>query len=172
MKIWNIPIESLEERYSKNWNEWFPREFKKLNVKFETIEGEFLTDKINIGSFLDVYSTNYFKTSQLMVLIKRLYGKSGIKDVPPFFCDFWSPCLEMLQDIKHIKQRNIKDGDVLFFHDLWFPGIEALQYIRQGAGIDFKIVGFQKNTFSFSNFYHFSITNPVGNRNNYFVGSH
>ena len=109
--LWNVPIESLEERYSNQWNRWFPREFKRLGVEFYTIYGETLTDKIETGSFLDVYSTNYFKMSQLQQLIKLLY------------------------------ERKIKDKDVILFHDLWFPGIEALQYIRQGAGIDFKIMG-------------------------------
>jgi glycosyltransferase involved in cell wall biosynthesis len=37
--------------------------------------------------------------------------------------------------------NEIKSGDVLFFFDLWFPGIEMLSYIRDGAGVDFKIAG-------------------------------
>ncbi|MFH1547660.1 MAG: hypothetical protein ABIC57_04180 [bacterium] len=109
--LYNIPIESLEERYSADWNKWFPNEFKRNGVAYETIYSDTLTDTIKNGSFLDVCSTNYFKAGQLKHLTKKLFT------------------------------GEIKDGDTLFFHDLWFPGLEMLQYIRQGKGIDFKICG-------------------------------
>lgn len=109
--LYNIPIESLEERYSADWNIWFPNEFKRLGIEFETIYSDTLTDVIKDGSFLDVCGTNYFKAGQLKILTKKLFT------------------------------GEIKDGDVLFFHDLWFPGIEMLQYIRQGKKVDFSICG-------------------------------
>jgi len=111
MKIWNIPIESLEERYSADWNRWFPREFKKLNVTYETIYGEELTSKIEQGAFLDVVGTNYFKASQIQKICQKIY--SG----------------------------EVKNGDVFLFHDLWFPGLESLAYIRDALDLDFKITG-------------------------------
>jgi len=107
----NVPIESLEERYSAQWNFWFPKEFTKHNVDFVTVEGDRLREDISVGSFLDVIDTNYYKALQLAKLCSMIY------------------------------RNEIKDGDVIFFHDLWFPGIEMLQYMRQGLGIDFKIVG-------------------------------
>jgi len=109
--LYNIPIESLEERYSADWNIWFPREFRNFNIEFKTIYPDTLTEVIKDGSFLDVCGTNYFKAGQLKILTKKLFT------------------------------GEIKDGDVLFFHDLWFPGLEMLQYIRQGKGVDFKIYG-------------------------------
>lgn len=109
--LYNIPIENIEERYSADWNKWFPREFEKLGIKFRTIYGETLTDKIIDGSFLDVCGTNYFKADQIKQLCRLLFD------------------------------RGIKDGDILFFHDLWFPGLEALAYIRDGLRINFKITG-------------------------------
>lgn len=111
MKIWNVPIESLEERYSADWNRWFPEAFIRHNVEYETIYGDELTNKIEQGSFLDVIGTNYFKASQIQKLCKKIYNKE------------------------------IKDGDVIFFHDLWFPGLESLAYIRDALGLKFKIVG-------------------------------
>lgn len=111
MKIWNVPIESLEERYSADWNHWFPKVFEENNVEYETVYGDELTNKIEQGAFLDVIGTNYFKASQIQKLCKLLYdGK-------------------------------IKDGDIIFFHDLWFPGIESLAYIRDALNLKFKIVG-------------------------------
>ncbi len=107
----NVPIESLEERYSAQWNYWFPKEFTKHNIDFITVKGKRLHYGISVGSFLDVVDTNYYKATQLAELCSMIY------------------------------RNEIKDGDVIFFHDLWFPGIEMLQYVRQGLGIDFKIVG-------------------------------
>lgn len=111
MKIWNVPIEDLEERYSAQWNTWFPEEFDRRGIEFETISGVALTRKIETGSFLDVYGTNYFKASQLMEMVRRIYV------------------------------GDVKKGDVFFVHDLWFPGLEMLAYIRDGAELDFKVMG-------------------------------
>lgn len=108
--LFNIPIESLEERYSKQWNTWFPKVLKPC-IEYTTIYGKPLTNIIEIGSFLDVYSTNYFKASQLQEIVRLCYA------------------------------GEVRDGDIFFFHDLWFPGIEMLAYIRDGVGIDFKICG-------------------------------
>lgn len=110
-KIWWIPIESLEERYSKQWNIWFPEEFNKNGYEYETIYPDTLTDKITNGSFLDVCGTNYFKAKQLSIICEKLY--SG----------------------------QISDEDIILVADMWFPGLEMLQYIRQGMGLKFKIMG-------------------------------
>ncbi|MFA5355247.1 MAG: hypothetical protein WC302_00715 [Candidatus Paceibacterota bacterium] len=109
--IINVPIESLEERYSKQWNEWFPRVFEELDELYFCVYPKPLSDKIRDGSFLDVCATNYFKANQLAGLCQALYN------------------------------GRIHSGDVIFFHDLWFPGLEMLAYIRDGLGIDFKICG-------------------------------
>lgn len=109
--LFNIPIENLEERYSTQWNTWFPHEFKRQKIEYVTINGITLTNKIERGSFLDVCGTNYFKATQLMEISQMIH------------------------------EGKVKDGDVFFFHDMWFPGLEALAYMRDGLGIDFKIFG-------------------------------
>ena len=111
MKIWNIPIESLEERYSKDWNEWIPSFFESNNIEYETIWGSELTNKIEQGAFLDVIGTNYYKSFQIHEICYQIY------------------------------KGNVKDGDVFFFNDLWFPGLETLAYIRNALGLKFKIAG-------------------------------
>ena len=63
MKIINVPIEPLEQRYSADWIRWFDREFTEAGIEFTTVIPEPLTDKIVRGSFLDVAGTNYFKAS-------------------------------------------------------------------------------------------------------------
>jgi hypothetical protein len=107
--IFNIPIEDLEERYSAQWNKWYPKEYEKLGIKYKTVMGESLKQSIEVGSFLDIYNTNYFKSTQLASIIKM------------------------------IMEGEITENDTLLFHDGWYPGIEALQYIRDGGGPTFKI---------------------------------
>jgi len=110
-KIILLPLESLEERYTAQWKSWYPKELKKMNVNFIEVEGHPLTSKIEIGSVLDAYSTNYYKLTQLSNLIEK------------------------------IRANEITNNDVLFFYDLWFPGIEALQYIACLGGQRPKITG-------------------------------
>ena len=109
----NLPIESLEERYSAAWNRGFPQEFTKRDVPYRTIYPQLSEgiERISRGQFLDVVRTNEFKASQLALLMQAL------------------------------DQGLIKDRDVLLFHDLWFPGLEMLFYVRDGLGINFKIAG-------------------------------
>jgi len=106
MKIINIPIEPIENRYSKQWDGWFLREFgKEKNISVQTIYGGTTSGKINEGSFLDICETNRYKTQQLLEILDIL---TAYKD---------------------------KHKLVLFFHDLWFPGLETIAYIREGRGL-------------------------------------
>lgn len=106
-----LPIEPLWQRYSEQWLRWFQREFERLNVPYKTWMGQHVGD-IQTGQFLDVFGTHVFKFTQLARLIEATQRGEGIKD-----------------------------GDTVFLMDVWFPGLEALAYIRDGAGIKFKIVG-------------------------------
>lgn len=109
--LYNVPIESLDERYSSQWNQWFPKEFDRLGVPYRTIYPRPVRNKISHGEFLDVVGTNIFKSQQMYQLL--------------FLID----------------QGEIKDNDVIFFHDIWFPGLEALFYVRDGLKLKFKIAG-------------------------------
>jgi len=112
MKIFNIIIEPLEERYSIQWAKWWQNEFRNQHIESIIIKGDVLTSKVETGSFLDCHGTIYWKSEQLKTISQ------------------------------YLKDKIIKDGDVLFFHDLWFPGIEGLAYIRDISGVDFKIAGY------------------------------
>ena len=124
-KIFYVPIEPYEERYTGQWYRWFGAAFKELGIDYEYIDAERLTDTIVDGQVLDVYGTNFYKASQLMVLIGKL------------------------------KAGKIKDGDVIFLADLWFPGVEMLAYIRNMTRVNFKIFGifhagtWDRNDFTF-----------------------
>lgn len=106
MKILNIPIEPLEERYSIQWDTWFKDAFEQTKFETITIYGDNATGKIVSGSFLDVVNTNEYKTSQLLKILEYLKGYDG------------------------------KEPLVLFFHDLWFPGLVNIAYVADGMGFD------------------------------------
>lgn len=111
-KLVFVPLELMEERYSKQWYVWFTEYFNYCQFKVYTI----LPDSgyncvITNGQFLDIVNTNQFKAEQL-------------KKICQLFND------------------GLIDGNTTFlFMDAWFPGLEMLAYIRDGLGIPFKIVG-------------------------------
>lgn len=112
-KLFFVPIEPFEERYSTQWTKWFKTVLKKTDC-FEQIiyiEPEPLATNIRNGQFLDVIGTNHYKASQLQSLLEL------------------------------INQRVLSDGDIIFFMDAWFPGLEMLAYARDGLNIDIKFAG-------------------------------
>ena len=125
MKLFIVPIEKYESRYTEQWSRWIPNACEEIGITYEVIEGRSLTDKIEVGQVLDVYGTHYYKYTQLEKIVQ------------------------------YIKEDKIQNGDILFFADLWFPGIEGLQYIRNMTKKKFKMVGifhagsYDKNDFTF-----------------------
>jgi glycosyltransferase involved in cell wall biosynthesis len=109
--IWFIPLERLEERYTKQMYDWVIDGFQRKGVKFGIIDGLTLTSDVQTGEVLDAEGTNYFKATQLAVMCQM------------------------------IKEGEIQDGDVFFVADLWFPGIEMLRYIEAQKKMHFSIAG-------------------------------
>lgn len=109
--LYLIPIESYDNRYSKQWNQWFPRYLKSTRIPHQVVWGKTKVTELNQKEVLDIYGTHLYKFNQLSQLVTFL------------------------------KKGDIKANDVLFFHTLWFTGVDSLQYIRQSLGIEFKIVG-------------------------------
>lgn len=112
MHLIHVPLELLEERYSKQWFVWFEKEFKAHNVNYmHILPTSGLNCKIEVGEFLDVIKTNTFKAEQLQA-ITRLFT------------------------------HNLVTKDTVFlFMDAWFPGLEMLAYLRDALKIPFKIAG-------------------------------
>lgn len=112
MKLINIPIEYLKERYSFDWGVWFPMIFEQQGMEFSTVyPNGFQAERIKQGQFLDVVRTNAFKSQQTALM-----------------CNM-------------VERGLITDDSVLFFHDLWHPGLTSLFYMRDGLGMKFRIVG-------------------------------
>lgn len=111
-KLWIVPIEPLEERYTGEWFRLLPGLFAKHFDEVEQIEGVATTDHVEVGTFLDINSTVHYKSTQMMK-ISQLF-----------------------------QSKQIKPGDVFFISDIEFWGIEALRMLSQMNKVPIKIYGF------------------------------
>jgi len=110
--LYYLPIEPLEERYTEQWYRWFPEEFKRQGIRYQTIDGETLVDEVQVGTFLDVNSTLYYKAEQLRRVAKLFHH--GL----------------------------IESGDKFFVADVEFWGIESIRYLATLNKVDVGILGF------------------------------
>jgi glycosyltransferase involved in cell wall biosynthesis len=110
--IYYLPIEPLEERYTEQWYRWFPEEFDRQGLAYETIDGEALSDRVEVGTFLDINSTLHYKAHQL-ARVARLF-----------------------------RDRRVCDGDVFFVADVEFWGIEAIRYLADLNRVAVRMYGF------------------------------
>ena len=124
-----LPIEPLEQRYTKQVLDWTVAEledkcvFSTKNPFAYNNKGGLLYNvilpaptykTIENGQFLDIGGTLLFKLNQLKMVIEQL--QSGV----------------------------IQDGDVVFVMDIWFPGLECIRYYTDLMGFkNFKIAGIQ-----------------------------
>ena len=109
--LYYVPLEILPMRYTEMQDRVTRKAFADADISFMTIEGEELSTKLGKDQFLNPFSTNYFKFSQLMKV-----------------CDLFN-------------DGTIKDGDTFYFSDIWFPGIESIKYMAYFKGIKVKIFG-------------------------------
>ena len=108
MKIYYVPIEPLEERYTEQWYRHFPIEFKKAGFEVEIIDGVALSDTVDVGTFLDINSTIAYKNSQ-MTKIASMFRQNLIEQDSIFFfgdTEFWG--LESLRLMADMNKVNIK----------------------------------------------------------------
>lgn len=106
-----VPIEPIESRYTASWYRNFP---PALSTDFDVrvIDGVPLTDKIEVGSFLDINSTVAYKSSQMQAIAKLF------------------------------REGNVPNGSVFFVLDIEFWGIEAIRLMAQMNGVNVTLVGF------------------------------
>jgi len=110
-----FPIEPIEERYSADWHRWWPDALRRYGFEVTVYDGDQLGgqqrgEAIRRGQFLDAVDTHYYKATQL----------AG-------FCEA-------------VENGHVHDGDVVLLLDGWNPAVTSLAYMRDVAGIKFKIV--------------------------------
>lgn len=111
-KLFYIPIEPLEERYTEQWYRQFPVEFACAGYDVVRIDGEVLTNFVDVGAFLPMNSTVHYKNSQMMKVAK------------------------LFQD------KQVSNGDVFFIGDTEFWGLESIRLMADMNGIHVKIFSF------------------------------
>ena len=115
MKIFVLPIEPIETRYTQQWYDHVPQKIAEYCFKNEklaeviNIAGDFekLTGNTTPGAFLNFNETNIWKSSQLINLLSH----------------------------------KISDGDVILITDAWNPIIIQLKYILSLQNIKAKLAG-------------------------------
>jgi len=113
IRVFRVPLESLPERYTVQWNQWFPSEFERLGFEYYEIPGASITkDVVETGKVLDASGTMYFKFSQ-MQRIAELF-----------------------------KKGQFKNGDVFFIDDIQFPGAWAIKYMAELYKIKVYLFGY------------------------------
>jgi glycosyltransferase involved in cell wall biosynthesis len=123
--IYFLPIEPLEQRYTKQMLEWVSGDLDivvghdNYRVVLPHYAGE-----IKHGQFLDSFASNEFKAAQLAL-------------VACFFRD-----------------GKVYSGDLFLLGDVWFPGIEMVRMMADLAGVHIKIAGWHyAGTFDQADFY-------------------
>jgi hypothetical protein len=113
MNIFVIPIEPIDQRYTKQWYENIPLLIQKETDKFGviTVDGTEVADVTTKGAFLDFALTNAYKASQIE-RVSRLFS-----------------------------ENKIKPGDRFLFTDAWHFGIPAIKYMSQLLNIPVEIHG-------------------------------
>lgn len=97
-----LPIEPLEERYSRQWLDQFIKDFNPRIV------GSTKPQTIEIGEFLDVCGTNQYKMNQVNELIEIL-KKGDFEDGEEIvFMDGWYPGIEAIAYVIDCLDLNVK----------------------------------------------------------------
>lgn len=115
-KLWVLPLEPLEMRYTKQWHDWFYQVLEKKKIDFQFIYGKtqdtcIPNERIETGEVLDVYGTNIWKLTQLAKLIEEMqFG-------------------------------GVQNGDKIFTFDMWHTGLEAIQYVKSMTGLKVDLYG-------------------------------
>lgn len=116
-KVYIVPIESLDSRYTKQWYEFIPRAIETAakaagkEIEIINIEGEQVPPITTPGAFLDFGATNIFKSTQLTVIAEQFqHGK-------------------------------VKPGDKFLFTDAWNPTVISVKYMSELLNIPVELHG-------------------------------
>lgn len=112
MKIFHVPIEAYDQRYTADWVEQFETEFKNNNVDFVTI-GDTTLRKIEDGDVLDATGTHVYKFNQLTELMKLIKAGEVKDDDVIFFADLWCPGIESLFYVRDVMGLKFKVAGIL-----------------------------------------------------------
>ena len=116
-KVWIVDVESLETRYTCQWQIYLPELFKKAGHQVEIISGPTdIPDAPTPGMFLNFGGTNVYKSRQVEA-IARLFCSGAIAAGDHFiFTDAWHPGIINLKYMSELLQIPIT------MHGIWHAG--------------------------------------------------
>lgn len=112
--IWIVPIEPIDQRYTKQWYDNLPGIVKtaaKDKFAVKQVDGSTISAKPTEGAFLDFALTNHYKAEQVKALSSMFNNGS------------------------------VKAGDRFLFTDAWHFGIIPLKYMSELLNIPVEIHG-------------------------------
>jgi hypothetical protein len=116
MKIYLVPIEPIDTRYTRQWYEHIPRLLDAAGSDVVIVEGDDVPAQPTPGAFLDFGATNIYKSSQLMAMA-QLFRDGVIEDGDRFlYTDAWNPTVIQLRYMAELLGKKIE------IHGLWHAG--------------------------------------------------
>ena len=101
MRIFLLPIEPIELRYSAQWHRWFSAKLA-AHGEVVVVNGQRLRDGIVEGQFLDVVDTHHYKSTQLAAFM-RLYHEGAVEAGDAvLLLDGWSPSVTALAYVRDL----------------------------------------------------------------------
>ena len=117
--IYIIPIEPIDQRYTKQWYDNIPVILKERTSKYDivTIDGEdFSPEKRSEGAFLDFGATNVYKASQA-VIVSKLFSEGKIKAGDKFLVtDAWNFIITPIKYMSDLLEIPVE------IHSIWHAG--------------------------------------------------
>ena len=122
-KIYIVPIEPIDQRYTKQWYDQIPQLLRGRatergldDVVVTTVDGKQVTNTTTAGAFLDFSATNIYKATQAE-FISRLFQSGKIKPGTKFLVtDAWNFA------ITPIKYQSDLLGIPVEIHGIWHAG--------------------------------------------------
>jgi len=126
MKVYVLPLEPLDKRYTKQWYYWFKETFKRKGINFEYIDGEYKKSELKGKLFLDWRSSFIWKFEQL----KRLFKKKLKNSDWILIFDGEFPGIESIEYFKKFYDVDIKVAE------LWHAGTYDIWDLTYQKGLE------------------------------------
>lgn len=131
-KIFLVPIEPLDNRYSKQWFEFLPKKLKEEFTDYQIINVAGYAagyDKPTSGAFFDFALTCEYKASQA-VTISQLFQNHEVQPNDIFlFTDAWNPTIHTVRYISELTNVPVKCAGI--WHAGWYDPTDILGFTIQ-----------------------------------------
>lgn len=104
MKIYYLPFEPIDRRYTAQWYRWFREVFEREGIDFEYIDGEPVESSVGNRFFLDMKATFVWKFEQLRQLFKKELKDGDIV----FLAEGEFPGIEAIEYFRKVYDVDVK----------------------------------------------------------------